>query len=282
MKTPSSLLPLVEDGIIDEVLYSLMSGKEATVYVVRCGDALRCAKVYKEVHKRSFKKAAQYQEGRKVRNSRRARAMEKRSRYGRDQQESAWQNAEINALYRLQRAGVRVPEPFGCFDGVLLMEMVTDGNGDVASRLNDVVLTAEQALEDHALMMHFIRLMLCAGIVHGDLSEFNVLLDAYGPVVIDLPQAVDAAANNNARAILTRDISNMTSYYGQYAPELLATRFADEIWALYEDGELTPEVELTGEFTDIEAPADVNGVMLEIRAVLEEEALRLERMTEDD
>ncbi|MAT50493.1 MAG: serine protein kinase RIO [Porticoccaceae bacterium] len=282
MKTPSPLMPLVEGGIIDEVLYALMSGKEATVYVVRCGDERRCAKVYKEAHKRSFKKAAQYQEGRKVRNSRRARAMGKRSRFGRDQQESAWQNAEVNALYRLEKAGVRVPKPFGCIDGVLLMEMVTDADGDVASRLNDVVLTRDQALEDHALMMHFIRLMLCAGVVHGDLSEFNVLLDAYGPVVIDLPQAVDAAANNNARAMLARDVNNMTTYYGQYAPELLSTRYAEEMWALYEDGELTPEVELTGEFAASEVAADVDGIMQEIRAALEEENARRERLAEDD
>lgn len=275
-------MPLVEGGIIDEVLYALMSGKEATVYVVRCGDERRCAKVYKEAHKRSFKKAAQYQEGRKVRNSRRARAMGKRSRFGRDQQESAWQNAEVNALYRLEKAGVRVPKPFGCIDGVLLMEMVTDADGDVASRLNDVVLTRDQALEDHALMMHFIRLMLCAGVVHGDLSEFNVLLDAYGPVVIDLPQAVDAAANNNARAMLARDVNNMTTYYGQYAPELLSTRYAEEMWALYEDGELTPEVELTGEFAASEVAADVDGIMQEIRAALEEENARRERLAEDD
>jgi RIO kinase 1 len=192
MKTPKRLRPLIEDGLIDEVIGQLMSGKEATVYTVRCGSEIRCAKVYKEAMKRSFKKATQYQEGRKVRNSRRARAMEKGSKYGRKQQEETWQNAEVDALYLLANAGVRVPKPYGCFDGVLLMELVSDESGGVAPRLGDVSMSAEQALEDHAVVMHYVVLMLCAGIVHGDLSEFNVLVDDYGPVIIDLPQAVDA------------------------------------------------------------------------------------------
>ena len=215
MKTPKRILPLVEDGLVDEVIGRLMSGKEADVFVVRCGDEIRCAKVYKEASKRSFKKAVEYQEGRKVRNTRRARAMEKGSKFGRQQQEEIWQNAEVDALYTLAAAGVRVPEPYGCFDGVLLMELITDDNGDVAPRLNDVDMSAEQALEDHAEMMENIKLMLCAGLIHGDLSEFNVLVDNYGPVVIDLPQAVNAAANNNAKRMLARDINNMTNYYSQ-------------------------------------------------------------------
>lgn len=278
MKIPSAIKPLVDDGIVDEVLYALLSGKEASVYVVRCGGEIRCAKVYKEAYKRSFKKAAQYQEGRKVRNSRRARAMEKRSKFGRDQQEEAWQSAEVNALYRLDRAGVRVPKPFGCFDGVLLMELVTDADGDVASRLNDVSMSADQAREDHAIMMHYIQLMLCAGLVHGDLSEFNVLVNEDGPVIIDLPQAVDAAANNNAQSMLQRDVNNITNYYGQYAPELLNTYYAEEIWSLYEAGDLTPELELTGEFENTAADADVDGVMAAIKAALEEEQMRQERL----
>lgn len=282
MKTPKRIQPLVEDGLVDEVIRQLMSGKEATVYVVRCGAEIRCAKVYKEAAKRSFKQAVQYQEGRKVRNSRRARAMEKGSKFGRKQQEELWHNAEVDALYRLERAGVRVPQPYGCFDGVLLMELVTEDDGQVAPRLNDVTMSAEQAVEDHALMMHYVKLMLCEGLVHGDLSEFNVLVDDYGPVIIDLPQAVDAAANNHAESMLTRDIENMTSYYGQYAPELLNTQYAKEMWALYEEGELHPKVELTGEFEESAEAADVDSVVEEIKAVWIEEQARLARLQEPD
>jgi|TARA_B110000967_G_scaffold118044_1_gene120786 RIO kinase 1 len=282
MKTPKRLLPLIEDGLIDEVIGQLMSGKEATVYTVRCGTEIRCAKVYKEAAKRSFKKAAQYSEGRKVRNSRRARAIEKGSKYGRKQQEDTWQNAEVDALYLLAGAGVRVPKPYGCFDGVLVMELVTDDSGSVAPRLGDVSMSEEQALEDHAILMHYVVLMLCAGIVHGDLSEFNVLVDDYGPVIIDLPQAVDAAANNNAEAMLERDVNNMTQYYGQFAPQLLGTKYAKEMWALYEDGALKPETELTGHFDDPEDPSDVDGVLEEIKAVLFEEQKRQERLAEND
>ena len=280
MKFPKRIQPLIEDGLVDEVISQLMSGKEATVYVVRCGAEIRCAKVYKEVNKRSFKKAVEYQEGRKGRNSRRARAMEKGSRYGRNQQEEAWQNAEVDALYRLTNAGVRVPKPYGCFDGVLLMELITNDEGHVAPRLNDVSMTTELALEDHAVVMKYVMRMLCAGVVHGDLSEFNVLVDDYGPVIIDLPQAVDAAGNNNAKAMLERDVNNMTAYYGQYAPELLGSKYAKEIWALFEDGELHPEVELTGHFEESTQAADVDVVMQEIKAAFAEEQERQERMRE--
>jgi RIO kinase 1 len=280
MKIPSRIQPLVDDGLIDEVIRPLMSGKEAAVYVVRCGAEIRCAKVYKEAAKRSFKQAVLYQEGRKVRNSRRGRAMEKGSRYGRAQQEEAWQNAEVDALYRLAAAGVRVPKPYGCFEGVLLMELVTDDEGGVAPRLNDVAMSAEQAREDHAVMMEYVKLMLCAGLVHGDLSEFNVLVDAWGPVIIDLPQAVDAAANNNARAMLERDVNNMTQYYGQYAPDLLETSYAGELWHLFEEGELTPETVLTGQAPVDDSPADVDSVVEEIRAVLEEQQARQRRLQE--
>lgn len=282
MKTPPRLQPLLDDGLIDEVIHPLMSGKEASVYVVRCGSEIRCAKVYKEANKRSFKKAVQYQEGRKVRNSRRARAMEKGSKFGRQQQEDTWQNAEIDALIKLANVGVRVPQPYGCFDGVLLMELVTLEDGDVAPRLNDVILTEEQALEDHAVVMQYIVRMLCAGLIHGDLSEFNILVDDYGPVIIDLPQAVDAAANNNARRMLERDINKMRDYYSQFAPQLQHTQYAKEIWALYEDGELHPDTELTGNFVESDEAADVDTVMDEIRAVLEEQRAREERRKEDD
>jgi RIO kinase 1 len=278
MKLPKRLQPLVEDGLIDDVVSQLMSGKEATVYIVRCGSEHRCAKVYKEAAKRSFKKAAQYQEGRKVRNSRRARAMEKGSKFGRKQQEEAWQNAEVDALYRVAAAGVRVPKPYGCFDGVLLMELITDDEGRVAPRLSDVSMSAEQAIEDHAVLIRDVVRMLCAGIVHGDLSEFNVLVDDYGPVIIDLPQAVDAAANNNAEAMLERDVNKIRDYYGLFAPELLRTRYAKEIWALYEEGELHPEVELSGYFAEDTHAADVDLVLEEIKAAMAEEQERLERI----
>lgn len=280
MKFPKRIQPLIEDGLVDEVISQLMSGKEATVYVVRCGDEIRCAKVYKEASKRSFKKAVEYQEGRKGRNSRRARAMEKGSKFGRNQQEEAWQSAEVDALLKLANAGVRVPKAYGCFDGVLLMELITDDEGRVAPRLNDVSMTSELAMDDHALVMKYVMRMLCAGVVHGDLSEFNVLLDNYGPVIIDLPQAVDAAGNNNARAMLERDVNNMTAYYGQYAPELLDSKYAKEIWALYEDGNLHPEVELTGQFEENNQAADVDVVMQEIKAAFAEEQERQERLRE--
>ncbi|AAW88147.1 RIO1 protein [Aliivibrio fischeri ES114] len=281
MKIPNRLLPLVEDGLIDEVLTQLMSGKEASVYIVRSGDNIQCAKVYKEIEQRSFKQAVAYREGRKVKNSRRARAMEKGSKFGRDEQEKVWQNAEIDALYKLSEAGVRVPTPYGCFDGVLLMELVTDNDGSVAPRLNDVTLTKDQAIRDHDLMIQYVTRMLCAGIVHGDLSEFNVLVDHLGPVIIDLPQAVDASANNNAKWMLERDVNNMTTYYGQFAPELLGSEYAKEMWALYEIGELTPNTQLTGVFIDNGRDADVDGLMAEINAVMEEARLRKERQLED-
>ena len=278
MKTPKRIKPLVEDGLVDEVIRQLMSGKEATVYVVRCNEEMRCAKVYKDLDKRSFKQAVQYREARKVRNSRRARAMERRSRYGRKQQEVAWHNAEVDALYRLAAAGVRVPQPYGCFDGVLLMELITDEDGQVAPRLSEVTLSPEQALEDHELMMQYVVRMLCDGLVHGDLSEFNVLVDEYGPVIIDLPQAVDAAANNHAQSMLERDVGNISSYYGQFAPELLGRQYAGEIWDLYEAGRLLPDTKLSGQFQASTEAADVDAVMLDIKAVLAEEAQRQERL----
>lgn len=280
MKIPKQIQPLVDDGLVDDVISRLMSGKEADVYVVRCGSTIRCAKVYKDAVKRSFKQAVQYQEGRKVRNSRRARAMGKGSKFGRKQQEETWQNAEVDALYLLAGAGVRVPQPYDCLNGVLLMELITDKHGDVAPRLNDISMSAEQAREDHALVMHDVKRMLCAGIVHGDLSEFNVLVDKNGPVIIDLPQAVNAAANNNAQSMLERDVNNMTRYYGQFAPELLNSRYGKEIWALFENGELHPDSELTGYFEEETQAADVDGVMLEIKSILAEEQDRQERLRE--
>jgi len=282
MKTPKRLQPLIEDGLIDEVISQLMSGKEATVFMVRCGSEIRCAKVYKDAGKRSFKQAVQYREGRKVRNSRQARAMAKGSKYGREEQESLWHNAEVDALYKLAQANVRVPKPYGCIDGVLLMELITDADGDVAPRLNDVKLTQEEALAHHSQVIRDVVRMLCAGLVHGDLSEFNVLVDQDGPVIIDLPQAVDAVANNHAEWMLERDINNMRDYYGQFAPELLTTQYAKEIWEIYESGKLTPDTELTGHFDEPTESADVDAVMSEIQEAFKEEQERLARMQSAD
>ncbi|WP_339806702.1 PA4780 family RIO1-like protein kinase, partial [uncultured Marinobacter sp.] len=209
MKVPKRLQPLVDDGLIDEVLYQLMSGKEAQVYVVRCGEHVRCAKVFKEAQKRSFKQAVEYQEGRKVRNSRQARAINRKTKYGQKEQEQAWLSAEVDALYRLAAADVRVPEPFGFVDGVLLMEMIADSEGKAAPRLDDINLSPETARSYHQKVLQDVVKMLSAGLIHGDLSEFNVLVDTTGPVIIDLPQAVNAAGNNNASRMLERDVDNM-------------------------------------------------------------------------
>ncbi len=280
MKIPKRILPLVEDGLVDEVIRPLMSGKEADVFVVRCGAHIRCAKIYKEPEKRGFKQAVLYQEGRKVRNSRRARAMQKGSRFGRKEQEHSWQNTEVDALYKLARAGVRVPKPYGCFDGVLLMELITDSDGLEAPRLNDVSMSTEQAIEDHSIVIQHIVKMLCVGLIHGDLSEFNILVDEDGPVIIDLPQVIDAAANNSAKMFLQRDVNRITVYYSEFAPELRQSRYADEIWALYEAGELQPDVELTGEFEESNEIVDVGTVMQEINIAMLEEQERRERLLE--
>lgn len=264
IRIPKGLQPLVEEGLIDHVLRQLKSGKEASVYVVACGAQIRCAKVYKEAEHRGFHKLAQYQEGRKTRGSRDARAKGKRGRHGRAVQETEWKNAEVDALYRLNAASVRVPVPFGMFDGVLLMELVLDAQGNPAPRLNEVRMTAEQALTWHAFMIRQIVLMLCAGLIHGDLSEFNVLLDANGPVIIDLPQAVNAAGNNNAFQMFERDVNNMRASFAIAAPELLGTNYAREIWTLYEAGALTPESVLTGRFAEDLIEADVNAVLRQI------------------
>lgn len=275
MKTPKRIQPLIEEGLVDEVIRQLMSGKEATVYVVRCGEEIRCAKVYKEASQRSFRQAASYQEGRKVKNSRQARAMEKGTRYGRKMQEEVWQNAEVDALYRLAAAGVRVPKPYICFEGVLLMDLVTDAAGHVAPRLNDVALTEDLALKYHAQLLHQVVLMLCAGIIHGDLSEYNILVDAEGPVIIDLPQAIDAAGNTEASPMLERDVANLATYFSRFAPQLSATQYGKEIWRLYVAGLLRPETVLTGHIEIDKRPADVGAVMREIQLARKEEEERL-------
>jgi RIO kinase 1 len=280
MKAPARLQALIDEGLIDTVVRQLMSGKEATVYVVRCGDDTRCAKVYKEATNRSFRQAVDYTENRKVKNTRQARAMAKGTKFGRESQEAAWQSAEVDALYRLAAAGVRVPKPYNFLDGVLIMELVADEHGDAAPRLNDVVFTPEQARAHHASLLAEVVRMLCAGVVHGDLSEFNILLSEHGPVIIDLPQAIDAAGNNHAQRMLLRDVGNLRDFFGRFAPELLRTDYGHEMWALYEKGLLTLDTPLTGHFKHKAGPVDLGGVMREIDDTREEEAMRRLRMSQ--
>jgi RIO kinase 1 len=274
MKTPPGLQPLIDDGVIDEVLRSLKSGKEATVYTVRTGAQIRCAKVYRDMGQRSFQKRAQYQEGRKVRGSRQARAMAKSTRFGRKEAEAAWKNTEVDALYKLVEAGVRVPRPYGYFNDTLVMELITDASGDPAPRLSEVDLAPEVAREYHAFLIRQIVRMLAIGLIHGDLSEFNVLVDAQGPVIIDLPQAVNAAGNNAAFAMLERDVNNIRDTLGRFAPELLVTEYAREIWALFEAGELVAESVLTGMFARDETAADADAVLVVVEDAREENIRR--------
>jgi len=278
MKAPPRLQALIDEGLIDTVVRQLMSGKEAMVFVVRCGDETRCAKIYKEATNRSFRQAVDYTENRKVKNSRQARAMAKGTKFGRQAQEAAWQSAEVDALYRLADAGVRVPRPFNFFEGVLLMELVTDAHGDAAPRLNDVAFTTEQAAQHHSTLISEVVRMLCAGVVHGDLSEFNILLahveGADTPVIIDLPQAVDAAGNNHAQRMLLRDVANLRDFFGQFAPALLRTDYGPEIWSLYQAGALSNESVLTGQFQHSDKAVDLGGVLREIDDARAENAAR--------
>jgi RIO kinase 1 len=282
LKIPKGLQPLIDDGMINSVVRRLKSGKEASVFIVACGEQIRCAKVYKEAEQRGFHKLAQYQEGRKTRSSRDARAMGKRGRHGRRVQEEEWKNAEVDALFRLAGAGVRVPAPYLVHEGVLLMELVVDSDGNPAPRLNDIEVSLDQAREWHAFMMVQIVRMLCAGLIHGDLSEFNVLIDVNGPVIIDLPQAVNAASNNNAFAMLERDVNNMRATFGRALPELLETDYAREIWKLYEAGELRPESVVTGRFTRDTTAPDVAGVLRQIEVERHEAEERERRRAEAD
>ena len=278
MKAPPRLQILIDEGLIDTVVRQLMSGKEAEVFVVRRGDDTLCAKIYKEATHRSFRQAVDYTENRKVKNSRQARAMAKGTRFGRQAQEAAWQSAEVDALYRLAGAGVRVPKPHNFMEGVLLMELVTAADGDAAPRLNDSVFTEAEALAHHATLIGEVVRMLCAGVIHGDLSEFNILLAADGPVIIDLPQAVDAAGNNHAQRMLLRDVDNLRDFFGRSAPALLNTAFGPEIWALYEKGLLRTDAVLTGLYTASHKPVNLGSVVREIDDARAEEAARRLRM----
>jgi RIO kinase 1 len=278
MKPPEPLKPLLEEGLIDEVMRQLMSGKEATVYVVRRAGEVCCAKVYKSAEKRSFRQAVDYTENRRVKNSRQARAMAKGTRYGREAQEAAWQSAEVDALRKLASAGVRVPKPYQFYEGVLLMELVTDAQGHAAPRLNDVVFTQEQAIELHGLLLEEVVRMLLAGTIHGDFSEFNILLAADGPVIIDLPQAVDAAGNNHAEAMLLRDVNNLRDFFGRFAPQLLRSRYGEELWARYRAGRLFQDTVLTGRYQAPQGPVDVKGVLVEIEDVKVDERNRRVRL----
>src|SRR5450755_545553 len=278
MKIPKRLQPLVDEGVIDSVVRQLMSGKEAMVFVVRCGAESRCAKVYKEADKRSFRQAVDYTENRKTKNSRQTRAIAKGTRFGRESQEKAWQSAEVGALFRLAAAGVRVPRPYNFHAGVLLMELVTDDEGNAAPRLNDVAMTAEIAIDLHHRLIREVVRMLSTGIVHGDLSEFNILLGADGPVIIDLPQAVDAAGNNHAPRMLLRDVANLRDFFGRFAPELLGSQFGAEIWSLYERGTLQPATPLSGRFEAKAGPVDLAAVLREVGAAEVEENERRRRL----
>jgi len=274
MKIPKGLQPLVEDGIVDGVVRQLQSGKEASIYVVRCGEQLRCAKVYKAAERRSFHNAVEYREGRKARGSRDVRAAGKRSRHGRKVQEAQWKSAEVDALYLLAAAGVRVPRPYGVHDGVLLMELVCDEEDHPAPQIGAVPMSAPQARQWHGFMIGQIVRMLCAGLIHGDLSEYNVLLAPDGPVIIDLPQAVNAAGNNNAFRMLARDVNNIRALFARAAPELLVTQYAIEIWDLYEAGELQPDSVLTGRHSRSYTDPDVLAVLEQIEEARHEAEAR--------
>jgi len=238
-----------------------MSGKEAQVYLVRSDGELRVAKVYKEARDRSFKQRAEYTEGRNVRSSRDQRAMSKRTRHGRAKDEAAWRSAEVDMIYRLRAAGVRVPVPHHFIDGVLIMELVTDGEGNPAPRLGDLNLDAESATVVFERVLGEVVRMLSAGVVHGDLSDFNVLMGTDGPVIIDFPQAVDASSNQNARKLLLRDVDNLHRFISEYIPGRQPPPFAQEMWQLYERGELTPDAKLNGRYRAPEKRAGTADVL---------------------
>lgn len=266
MRTPSGLVSLIDQGVVDQVLRPLMSGKEAQVYLVMSDGEERVAKVYKDAEHRSFKHRADYTEGRRSKNSRDQRAINKGSKHGKAQEEEAWRCAEVDMIYRLRDAGVRVPVPYHFLDGVLVMELVKDADGNPAPRLGEVEMDAATAQRTFDYLIREVVKMLCAGVVHGDLSDFNVLMGAHGPVIIDFPQSLDAAGNQNAREILLRDVANLNRFLlGHGAPEQ-PLKHGAEMWEKYARGELRPDSVLTGKHKGSEARVDLMGLIRELEA----------------
>ncbi len=274
MRFPSALSALLEQGIIESVVRPLMSGKEAQVYLVVSGGEERVAKVYKDAAHRSFTKRAEYTEGRRTRNSRDARAMARGSRHGKEQEEAAWRNTEVEMVYRLRAAGVRVPTPHHFLDGVLVMELIKDAEGQPAPRLAEADLDAVQAEAIFDQLLREVTRMLCAGVVHGDLSDFNVLLDKDGPVIIDLPQAIDAAHNQGARRILLRDVNNLHRFLRGFGPTTRPMRHGAELWDLYARGDLRPDTALTGNHTPSDHDVDLRALLWELEQDEQDEQRR--------
>ena len=239
----ADLEQLLEDGVIDEVVARLKSGKEADVWLVRHGEQVLAAKVYKDRNFRSFKNNSGYKEGRAVRNSRTQRAMDKGSRFGQAAAEDAWKSAESDALHKLHAQGVRVPAPVLFYEGILLMHLVHDGEGNAAPRLIDAIIPPEQAAGLYQDLRTQAIKMLCADLIHGDLSAYNVLLGAAGPTIIDFPQVVSAAQNSTAESFFKRDIENLRGFFAGLDRTLETKTAGDahEIWHAYVRRDLAPD-----------------------------------------
>ena len=240
----SQLDLLLSEGILDEVLGRLKSGKEAEVFRVVYRGQVVAAKVYKDRIQRSFQHNVAYKEGRKVRNSRTQRAIDKGSRFGRDEAEDAWKSSEAGTLQLLHRQGVRVPTPVLFYEGVLLMELVLDADGDTAPRLIEAAIEPEQASAIYRDLRGQIIKVLCCDLIHGDLSPYNVLLGTAGPTIIDFPQAISAAHNSQSEGFFQRDFENIFNFFAELDRRLLAQRGdGREIWRAYARRELSPDYE---------------------------------------
>lgn len=281
IRLPENLAALVEYGVIQEVVRPLMSGKEAQIYLVVSEGEERVAKVYKEAQARTFKHRAEYTEGRKTRNSRDQRAINKRTRHGRARDEAAWRSTEVEMIHRLRDAGVRVPEPHQFIDGVLVMELVVDANGNPAPRLGDLTFEPKQARDVYDALVSQVVRMLCAGVVHGDLSEFNVLMGVNGPTLIDFPQAVDPASNQNSRRLLLRDVENLHRFLARFAPQVKRPPYGEEMWQLYQANRLTPTTKLDGTYRAPREKTDTAAVLTLIGEAGDEERARREARGED-